>query len=107
MATTRYERAVQLAMRADKVGSDWFIGGGFFVAPALIAIGKWWPAAMPVAIGVLVTAAILLAVLGVVMACGLTVLARRGASFDKDFWQQVFPQARRIDWPERRPSQRD
>ncbi|WP_344999208.1 hypothetical protein [Tsukamurella soli] len=87
------ERAIRIAMRADKVGSDWYIGGGFLIAPTLWALGRWWPASLPAAIAVIVVAAILLAALGVVMACGLSVLAIRGARLDAEWWDSILPGA--------------
>ncbi len=86
-----FERAVRLAMRADKIGSDWYVTGGFAFAPVLIVLGRWWPAALPYAVGVIVTGAVALGLLGFCMAGGLVVLARRGVRMDEQWWDSILP----------------
>jgi hypothetical protein len=80
-------------LASDRTGSAWYVGVGFFFAPAL-AIASPWPAlttAMWLVIGL---AGLWLGLLGIAMATGLAIVLRSGTEIPEDYWRSI------IDYPE-------
>ena len=62
-------RWLRFVLRSDRAGSSWYIGAGFFFAPALAVLSPW-PALTAVAWVVIALAGLWLGLLGVAMATG-------------------------------------
>jgi hypothetical protein len=79
-------------LSADRAGSAWYVGVGFFFAPALALVSPWptLTAAMWLVIGL---AGLWLGVLGIAMATGLAIVLRSGAEIPEDYWRSI------IDYP--------
>jgi hypothetical protein len=79
---------LRFVMASDRAGSAWFVGLGFFFAPAL-AMASPWPT-LTTALWLLIAAAGLwLGLLGVAMAVGLAIVLRSGAELPDDYWQSI------------------
>ena len=79
-------------MKADRAGSSWYVGAGFFFAP-LLALAAPWHAAT-VAIWVLVgLAGLWLGLLGIAMATGLALALRSNTEISEDYWRSI------VDYP--------
>lgn len=75
-------------MRCDKAGSAWYIGAGFFFAPALVVLDPW-PLARTVAWIVIAVTGLWLGILGIAMAIGLAIVLRRGQQLPNSFWRVI------------------
>ncbi|MFW0794979.1 hypothetical protein AAFP30_14305 [Gordonia sp. CPCC 205515] len=75
-------------MRCDKAGSAWYIGVGFFFAPA-VAILDPWPLARTIAVVLIAMTGLWLGLLGIAMATGLAIVLRRGEELPNSFWRMV------------------
>jgi hypothetical protein len=85
-------RWLRFVMASDRAGSAWYVGAGFFFAPAL-AVASPWPAltaALWVAIGL---AGLWLGLLGIAMATGLAIVLRSNTEIPEDYWRSI------IDYP--------
>jgi len=81
-------RWLTFVLKSDRAGSAWYVGLGFFFAPAL-AIASPWPGlttALWVAIGL---AGLWLGLLGIAMATGLAMVLRTGAEIPEDYWRSI------------------
>lgn len=90
-APPRWLRAV---MAADRTGSAWYVGTGFFFAPALLAVSPW-PALTTALWVVIALVGLWLGLLGVAMATGLALVLRSGQELTDDYWQSL------LDYPDR------
>ncbi|WP_348536336.1 hypothetical protein [Mycobacterium sp. OTB74] len=82
-----------MVMAADRTGSSWYIGTGFFFAPALVFVSPW--SALTTALWVLIAlAGLWLGLLGVAMATGLAMVLRSGQQVPDDFWRSL------LDYPD-------
>lgn len=81
----RWLRAV---MASDRAGSSWYVGLGFFFAPAL-AIASPWPTLTTVLWIVIALAGLWLGLLGIAMATGLAIVLRSGAEIPEDYWRSI------------------
>ena len=83
---------LRFVLKADRAGSAWYIGTGFFFAP-LLAVLSPWPALTALAWVLIGLAGLWLGLLGVAMAAGLAVVLRSGAEIPEDYWRDI------IDYP--------
>ncbi len=81
-------RWLRFVLRSDRAGSSWYIGAGFFFAPALAVLSPW-PALTAVAWVVIALAGLWLGLLGVAMATGLAIVMRTGAEIPEDYWRSI------------------
>ena len=90
-------RWLRFVLIADRAGSAWYIGAGFFFAPVLAMLSPWpvLTAACWVIIGL---AGLWLGLLGIAMATGLAMVLRTGDEIPEDYWRSI------IDYPANAPS---
>jgi hypothetical protein len=80
---------LRFVLKSDRAGSSWYIGLGFFFAPALIVVSPWQ--ALTTALWVVIAlAGLWLGLLGIAMATGLAIVLRSGAEIPEDYWRSVF-----------------
>jgi hypothetical protein len=85
---------LRAVMAADRTGSAWYVGAGFFFAPALLAVSPW-PALTAALWVVIALVGLWLGLLGVAMATGLALVLRSGQELSDDYWQSL------LDYPDR------
>lgn len=85
---------LQAVMAADRTGSAWYVGTGFFFAPVLVVVSPW-PALTAVLWVVIAVTGLWLGLLGVAMATGLAMVLRSGQELSDDYWQSL------LDYPDR------
>ncbi|KRE30064.1 hypothetical protein ASG82_25060 [Mycobacterium sp. Soil538] len=85
----RWLRAVLVC---DRAGSSWYVGTGFFFAPALAVVSPW-PTLTTVLWVVIGLTGLWLGLLGVAMATGLAMVLRSGGEIGEDYWRSI------IDYP--------
>ena len=81
-------RWLHTVLRCDRAGSSWYIGTGFFFAPALAVLSPW-PTLTAVAWVLIALAGLWLGLLGIAMATGLAMVLRRNGEIDEDYWRSV------------------
>jgi hypothetical protein len=81
-------------MAADRTGSAWYVGTGFFFAPVLLLVSPW-PALTTVLWAVIAVTGLWLGLLGVAMATGLALVLHSGKELSDDYWQSL------LDYPNR------
>ena len=85
-------RWLELVMKADRAGSSWYVGTGFFFAPVLALVVPWH--AVTVAIWAAVAlAGLWLGVLGIAMATGLALVLRSNIEIPESYWRTI------VDYP--------
>lgn len=85
-------RWLRFVLIADRAGSAWYIGTGFFFAPVL-AVMSPWPAVTSALWILIAVAGLWLGLLGIAMAAGLAMVLRSGAEIPEDYWRSI------IDYP--------
>jgi VIT1/CCC1 family predicted Fe2+/Mn2+ transporter len=85
-------RWLRFVLKSDRAGSSWYIGAGFFFAPALAVLSPW-QALTTTLLAIIAVAGLLLGVLGIAMATGLAVVLRSGEQIPEDYWRSI------IDYP--------
>lgn len=85
-------RWLRVVLRCDRAGSSWYIGLGFFFAPALIVVSPWPALTAALWVGIAL-AGLWLGVLGVAMATGLAIVLRAGEEIPEDYWRSI------LDYP--------
>lgn len=85
-------RWLRFVLKSDRAGSAWYVGGGFFFAPALAAVSPW-PTLTAVLWVVIALAGLWLGLLGLAMATGLAIVLRSGAEIPERYWRSI------IDYP--------
>ena len=85
-------RWLRFVLKSDRAGSSWYVGMGFFFAPAL-AIVSPWPAVTTALWVVIALAGLWLGLLGLAMATGLAMVLRTGADVPEDYWRSI------LDYP--------
>jgi hypothetical protein len=78
-------RWLRYVMQSDRAGSSWYVGTGFFFAPALAVVSPW-PAVTTVLWVLIALAGLWLGLLGVAMATGLAMVLRSGGEIPEDYW---------------------
>lgn len=82
-------RWLRFVLASDRAGSAWYVGLGFFFAPALAVVSPW-PTLTTVLWGVIALAGLWLGLLGLAMATGLAIVLRSGAEISEDCWRSIF-----------------
>lgn len=80
---------LRFVLTSDRAGSAWYIGLGFFFAPALTLVSPW-PAVTTALWVVIAFAGLWLGLLGLAMATGLAIVLRSGAEIPEDYWRSIF-----------------
>ncbi len=81
-------RWLRFVLICDRAGSAWYIGAGFFFAPALVVLSPW-PTVTAVAWAVIGLFGLWLGLLGVAMATGLALVLRSNAEIPEDYWRSI------------------
>jgi hypothetical protein len=89
---TSIPRWLRFVLASDRAGSAWFIGAGFFFAPALAVLSPW-PTVTAVLWAVIAFSGLWLGLLGIAMATGLAIVLRSGEEISEDYWRSI------IDYP--------
>jgi|SRR5215204_7473489 hypothetical protein len=92
MTEPKIPRWLRLVLIADRAGSAWYIGTGFFFAPVLAVLSPW-PTLTAVCWVIIGVAGLWLGLLGIAMATGLAMVLRTGAEIPEDYWRSI------IDYP--------
>ena len=79
-------------MKADRSGSSWYVGAGFFLAPLLGLVAPWPAVTMVIWIAVGL-AGLWLGLLGIAMATGLALVLRSNIEVPEDYWRTI------VDYP--------
>jgi hypothetical protein len=85
-------RWLRFVLASDRAGSAWYIGAGFFFAPALMLVSPW-PALTTALWAVIGIAGLWLGLLGLAMATGLAVVLRSNTEIPEEYWRSI------IDYP--------
>ncbi|MBJ7339174.1 hypothetical protein [Mycolicibacterium sp.] len=86
-------RWLRFVLASDRAGSAWYVGLGFFFAPALAIVSPW--PTLTTALWVLIAlAGLWLGLLGIAMATGLAIVLRSGAEIPEDYWRSI------VDYPD-------
>ena len=88
---------LRFVLISDRAGSAWYIGAGFFFAPALAVLSPW-PTVTAVCWVIIGLAGLWLGLLGIAMATGLAMVLRTGAEIPEAYWRSI------IDYPAATPS---
>jgi hypothetical protein len=97
MSEQKIPRWLRFVMTADRAGSAWYIGTGFFFAPVLAVLSPW-PTLTAMCWVIIGLAGLWLGLLGIAMATGLAMVLRAGAEIPEDYWRSI------IDYPTSAPS---
>jgi hypothetical protein len=81
-------RWLRFVLAADRAGSAWYIGTGFFFAPVLAVLSPW-PTVTAVLWAVIALAGLLLGLLGIAMAVGLGRILRSGNEIPEEYWRSL------------------
>jgi hypothetical protein len=87
-------RWLRYVMQSDRAGSSWYVGTGFFFAPALAVVSPW-PAVTTVLWVLIALAGLWLGLLGVAMATGLAMVLRSGGEIPEDYWWSLLGDKRK------------
>lgn len=79
---------LRFVLASDRAGSAWYVGLGFFFAPALAVVSPW-PAVTSVLWLVIALAGLWLGLLGLAMAAGLALVLRSGTEIPEDYWRSI------------------
>jgi hypothetical protein len=79
---------LRFVLIADRAGSAWYIGAGFFFAPVLIVISPW-PTLTAVCWTIIGLTGLWLGLLGVAMATGLAMVLRSNTEIPEEYWRSV------------------
>jgi hypothetical protein len=85
-------RWLRFVMKSDRAGSAWYVGMGFFFAPALAIVSPWQALTNAMWI-VIALAGLWLGLLGIAMATGLAIVLRSNREIPEDYWRSI------IDYP--------
>jgi len=91
-ADSSIPRWLRFVLKADRAGSSWYIGTGFFFAPILALLSPW-PTVTTIMWAVIAVTGLWLGLLGIAMATGLAVVLRSGREIPEDYWRSI------IDYP--------
>lgn len=86
--TAPIPRWLRLVLISDRAGSSWYVGTGFFFAPALALVSPW-PAVTTVLWVLIALAGLWLGLLGIAMATGLAMVLRSGAEIPEEYWWSI------------------
>lgn len=81
-------RWLHFVMIADRDGSSWYVGCGFFFAPILALLSPW--PALTTAMWVVVSLfGLWLGLLGIAMATGLSMVMRSNGEIPERYWRET------------------
>jgi hypothetical protein len=92
MSEQKIPRWLRFVLIADRAGSAWYIGTGFFFAPVLAVLSPW-PTVTAVCWVIIGLAGLWLGLLGIAMATGLAMVLRSNTEIPEDYWRSI------IDYP--------
>jgi hypothetical protein len=94
-------RWLRFVMASDRAGSSWYVGLGFFFAPALAVVSPWPELTTALWVVIAVTG-LWLGLLGIAMATGLAIVLRSGAEIPEDYWRSIidYDETPKIDAPQ-------
>jgi hypothetical protein len=92
MSKQAIPRWLRFVLVADRTGSAWYVGTGFFFAPVLAVLSPW-PAVTAALWFVIGLAGLWLGLLGIAMATGLAMVLRSNTEIPEDYWRSI------IDYP--------
>ena len=92
MSRQEIPRWLRFVLIADRTGSAWYVGTGFFFAPVLAVLSPW-PAVTAVLWVVISLTGLWLGLLGIAMATGLAMVMRSNTEIPEDYWRSI------IDYP--------
>jgi len=92
MSEQQIPRWLRFVLTADRAGSAWYIGTGFFFTPVLAVVSPW-PTLTAVCWVIIGLVGLWLGLLGIAMATGLAMVLRTGAEIPEDYWRSI------IDYP--------
>jgi hypothetical protein len=75
-------------LTSDRAGSAWYVGLGFFFAPALVVVSPW-PMLTTALWVVIAVAGLWLGLLGIAMATGLAIVLKSGTEIPEDYWRSI------------------
>lgn len=81
-------RWLRFVLASDRAGSAWYIGAGFFFAPALAMLSPW-PAVTTALWWVIGLAGLWLGLLGIAMAVGLARVLLSGKEIPEEYWRTL------------------
>ena len=88
MTTTEVPRWLHLVLIADRDGSAWYVGLGFFFAPILALVSPW--PIVTTAMWVLVSLfGLWLGLLGIAMATGFAIVMRSNGQISDEYWAKA------------------
>lgn len=85
-------RWLEFVMKADRAGSSWYVGTGFFFAPLLALVSPWHAVTVVIWVAVAL-AGLWLGLLGIAMATGLSLVLRSNTEIPEDYWRSI------VDYP--------
>jgi hypothetical protein len=83
---------LRFVLMADRAGSSWYVGTGFFFAPVLAVLSPW-PAVTTALWVFIALAGLWLGLLGIAMATGLAMVLHSGQEVPEDYWRSI------VDYP--------
>lgn len=92
MTEQKIPRWLRFVMASDRAGSAWYVGAGFFFAPALAVVSPW-PALTTALWVVIGLAGLWLGLLGIAMATGLALVLRSNTEIPEEYWRSI------VDYP--------
>ena len=92
-AESAIPRWLRFVLESDRAGSSWYIGTGFFFAPAARRACRRGRRSPPRCGSVIALAGLWLGLLGIAMATGLAIVLRSGREIPEDYWRSI------IDYP--------
>lgn len=81
-------RWLRWVLISDRAGSSWYVGLGFFFAPALALVSPW-PAVTALLWVLISLFGLWLGLLGIAMATGLAMVLRAGGEIPEDYWWKL------------------
>ena len=91
-APSSIPRWLRFVLMSDRTGSAWYIGAGFFFAPALAVLAPW-PTLTALLWAVIAITGLWLGLLGIAMATGLAMVLKAGEEIPESYWRSI------IDYP--------
>jgi hypothetical protein len=88
-AQAEVPRWLSYVLKSDRAGSAWYLGAGFFFAPALMVVSPW-PTLTTAWWAVIALAGLWLGLLGIAMATGLAMVLRTGGELPEEYWRSIF-----------------
>lgn len=88
MSETEVPRWLHLVLCADRDGSSWYVGCGFFFAPILALVSPW-PTVTTVLWVIVSLFGLWLGLLGIAMATGFAIVMRSNGQISDEYWAKA------------------